>query len=172
MKKLTLLLVLPTLLLPAAACGGGDDDDDDAKAASSVTTDGPPENLTEAEMACPLDAFSIEAITGLKVGAAENIIETGDGISCTFGTPEGDTGFSFITYKSTGASAMDTIRQVVDDAEAVEIDWADAALWSPGQTVLQVQVGDAGAQVQITDLAGVVADPLQTATELAEIAAG
>lgn len=164
MNELTLRL-LPSALLLIAACGGGGDHGAPASAAKPTVT-------TVAAIACPLDASSVIAITGLEVNEAENLVATGDGVSCTFGTDAGDTGISLTTYTSAGSVALDRVRELLGDATDVQIDWADQAIWSESQTTLQVVVGDGGAQIQITDLASVIADPLQTATELAEVAVG
>jgi len=161
-KYLVLLLVLA-----AAACGGGGNDDD-TTATESVPEI--PETLTAEQLACPLDAFMVNAVTGLDVGDADPIIQTGDGVSCTFSANGGETGIGVTTYGSTGSVALERLVELVDDPESVDLDFADDAVWSPGLTTLHALRGDAAVQVQITDFAGALADPLQVATELAEIA--
>lgn len=169
MRRLLASTIVPFLLL--AACGGGDDTASTAKK-TTTTAAVDPVSVPASDLACPLDAFSVNAITGLEVGDAENLVATGDGVSCTFGTSAGDTGISIITYTSAGTVALDRLRELLGDATDVSIDWADQAIWSESQTTLQVVVGEGGAQVMITDFAGVITNPLQTATELAEVAVG
>jgi hypothetical protein len=175
MKRLMFLLFLSALAISSAACGGDDDDDtatstDDDTAAEASTDDVP--ELTAAELTCPLDTFMLEAVTGLTFLEPDPIIETGDGIACSFGHESGEIGIGVTTYGSTAAQAMETLAAIVDDAEAVDLDFADDAIWSPSVTTLHVVSGDAGVQVQITDFVGDITDPLQVATELAEIALG
>lgn len=167
MKRLTFLLFLSALAISAAACGGDDDDD----IASEPDVNDIPQLSTE-EMACPLDAFSLEAVTGIEFLAADPIIETGDGVACSFGHESGELGIGVTTYGSTAAQAMETLSAIVDDPESVDLDFADDAVWSPSMTTLHVVQGDAGVQIQITDFTGEITDPLRIATELAEIALG
>jgi hypothetical protein len=172
MKRLALVLTLSALAVSAAACGGDDDDTDDAAPATRGTggTLEVPDTLTEAQMACPVDAFMLEAITGVVFLEADPIIETGDGVACSFGHESGDLGIGVTTYASTAAQAMDTFTGIVDDAQPVGLDFADDAVWSPATTTLHVVKGGGGVQIQITDLAGQLGDALQVATELAELA--
>jgi hypothetical protein len=176
MKRLPIFLLLSALAVSAVACGGDDDDDDTAAAAATDTTeltevtemtDDVPD-LSEAEMQCPLDTFSLEAITGYVFLEPDPVIQTGDGVSCTFSSESGDLGVSVTTYATTARAAMDTVNELADDAEPVSIDFADEAVWSPSMTILHVVKGDAGAQVQLSDFTGGAIDPLQVATELAE----
>jgi hypothetical protein len=162
--------LLLLLVLAAAACGNsGDDDDTGPDAAAGQPAATIPETLTDEQLACPLDAFMLEAVTGVSFAEGE-IIPTGDGVSCTFGSTDGNVGIGVIVYGSTGAAAMETVVEYADDAGAVDLDFADDAVWSPSTTTLHALRGEAGAQIQITDFGGSLGDPLQVATELAEIA--
>ena len=169
MKKLPFLLFLSALAVSAAACGG-DDDDDASRTVSSPNE--VPEVLTAEQAMCPVDTFMLNAVTGIDFVEAFDLVETGDGASCTFGSTTGETSVGITTYATTGSSAMDTLATIVGDAETVSLDFADEAIWSPTMTTLHVVRGDAGAQVQLADFSGTITDPLQIATELAEIAIG
>jgi hypothetical protein len=176
MKRLPIIVLLSALAVSAVACGGDDDDtntaaESTAASGSEATTEDVPE-FTEEQMLCPLDTFSLEAITGLVFLDPDPIIETGDGVSCTFGHESGELGIGVTTYGSGGAQAGETLAAIVDDAESVDVDFADEAIWSPSMTTLHVVKGDGGVQIQITDFTGGITDPLQVATELAEFAIG
>jgi hypothetical protein len=124
-----------------------------------VTDDVP--DFTEEQLRCPLDTFSLEAITGVVFLDPDPIVDTPDGVACSFRSEDGDLEISV----ATGARAAGT-----DDATAVDVDFADEASWSSATTTLRVVKGGAVVQIKITDPTGRLTDHLQVAKELAEFA--
>lgn len=169
MRRL-LVMLLPLALL--VACGGEDDNDDSAVDDAVATTTAPAVESQGGDVGCGIAVSEISATAGVEFTEPEPPISTGDGYSCTFAAVSGGTGISITTYPTTGVTAFERAQGVFDDAEEATVSGADQAFWSPTLTTLQSVKGEAGAQVMITDLDGVITDPLATATILTTIVLG
>jgi len=155
-RRLALLLLVP-LALGAAGCGDDDDDGGGGEAAG-----------------CHVTADEAGAAVGLTLEEAEEVIESDGGESCswTYTNGEATATVDVTWFDGTGADAMEDAGAAWSDAEDVDVQGADEAVWSPSVGGVAARAGDDAVRVFVAGPDIILDDPMGAAVVIAEVALG
>ena len=159
-RRSTLVAVLLPLLLLAAGCG--DDDDDDAAAAADTVD-------------CHVTVDEASSAVGLPLEESQTAFpDDGVGETCSWEyTFEDATATVDVTwFEGTGADAMEDAGAAYSDAEAVDVQGADEAVYSAENSAVVARAGDDAVRVFVVGPDIILDDPKGAAITIAEVAFG